>query len=135
MTGKADAVDISAYLGDIARALVNPDYIFSGTSWVPRLCLILFLVAGAIGLVIVVVRRASGGQRSGFLAFIGRVAPWLGIASAAYGLFNLYMGIQQDGALTEPQLYTVSLDLFYSLVPALVVWLIARFGNAGAKAG
>jgi hypothetical protein len=117
----------------LTEVLLQPMLVFNGMTIVTKLCLLIIIAAGAIALVTAVLRRVSGGRRSGLLTVLSWIAIVFGILGALYGAMNIYIGIQAVGKANLAVVAPGLIEIIYTLVPALIVRLIASIGNAGAK--
>lgn len=128
-----DSLTTFEKLGIMAKTLLNPMMVFGGMSMVTKLCLIIVLAIGAVVLITAIIRRTTGGKRSDLLAVLGWTAVAGGLLGAAYGVFSMYIGATMSGTTDLVVLAPGIFEIIYSLVPAFIIWQIARIGNEGAK--
>ncbi len=113
--------------------MFSPLEAFSSASLLVKLLLIIIMGAGLIAIVAAVMRKVSGGPRSALLGIMGQVGLYAGIAGAGYQGTATYLTAQAMHVtrfvVFEPEV----IEAVYVLLLGVVVWLIARLGNAGAK--
>ena len=111
----------------------SPLGVFANATFLVKMVIIVIVGAGLAALIAAVKRRTSGGPPSSFLALMGRVGLYAGIAAAGYTGMTTYMTAQAlhvtRFVVYEPEV----LEAMYVLVLGVIVWLIARFGNKSSK--
>ena len=111
----------------------SPLGVFDNASFLLKLVLIVILGAGVAALIAAIVQRRSTGPRSKFLALVGRVGLYAGVGGAAYAAVNTFftalaMHVTRF-VIYEPEV----IEAVYVLLLGVIVYLVARFGNAGGK--
>lgn len=117
-------------LGTLAYA--TPWTVFLGASVVVKLLVLIMLAAGLLAVLLAALRKLNGGARSGLLSTLGIIAVVAGLLGVAYtGLTNFmaYQAHPTHWGVLLPSLIEVT----YVLILAVVIWLIAQWGNAGAR--
>ncbi len=125
--------DTAEILRTLKVALQNPLLVFDTMPLITKLGFLIALACGLVVIILAILRRSQGGPPSGTLSTFALIAVLACLAGAAYRGLITYIGVQ---ALHVTRLVVFLPDLIeiaYILVLALVVWLIAQFGNAGAK--
>ncbi len=111
----------------------SPLEVFSTALMLVKLMLIIIAVAGLIAVVTALVRRLSGSPRSSLLAVMGQIGLYAGLAGAGYQGMVTFLTAQATHTtrfvIYEPQV----IEGAYVLLLGVIVWLVARLGNAGAK--
>ena len=113
-------------------AMAKPVDVFLGLTLVTKALATVALLAGGLALVLALIRVVSQGRRSGALATTGLV----GLISAALGA--AYPGLNSAVAffVVRPThllvLLPSAVEVTYVLILGLIVWVIAKLGNAGA---
>lgn len=111
----------------------NPMTMFSVATSLLKLAVLVLIVLAIVALIVALVRRASGGRRSGLLSLISGIALCVAAAGVIYD-FVTYFGIRDGLQGMAGMMFNVRLvESAYLIGLAVVVCLIAQFGNAGAK--
>ncbi len=98
-----------------------------------KLMLIIVAGAGVIALITAIMRRLSNGPRSSLLAMMGQIGLYAGLAGAGYTATATYLTAK---ALHETRFVIYEPEVIEAvcvLLLGVVVYLVARLGNAGAK--
>lgn len=98
-----------------------------------QLLMLLIAVAGVIAVIAAIVRRTSGSPKSSLLKWAGQVGLYAGGAGAGYLGMETWLTAKQMHVtrfvIYEPEV----ISAVFVLLLGVIVWLIARFGNAGGK--
>jgi hypothetical protein len=109
----------------------SPLGVFTEASLLVKLVLVIILGAGVIALVTAIARRMSNGPRSSLLALLGRVGLYTGVGGAGYEAMTTYMTASQMHVtrfvIVEPEV----IEAVFVLLSGVIVYVIARLGNAG----
>ncbi len=93
------------------------------------------LLALVVALVLAIVRRGTGGRRSGVLDVTGVVGLVAGVAGAAYTALVSWTTAQHFHVTSVYVVLPAIITAVYAVGLGILVWLVARIGNAGAKRG
>lgn len=111
----------------------SPWGVFTAAPILIQLVILVIVCAGAVAIVAAIARKASGGAKSGLLTVAGQVGLYAGVGGAGYLGMETWLTAQQMHVtrfvIYEPEV----ISAVFVLLLGLVVWLIARFGNAGGK--
>lgn len=111
----------------------SPVGVFENATFLVKLVFLVILLSGLAAIVAAIQRRMSAGARSSFLALSGRIGLYAGVGGAAYTAMTTFMTAQAMHVtrfvIYEPEV----LEAVYVLILGLLVYAVARYGNAGAK--
>ncbi len=111
----------------------SPLEVFRAASPLVKLAILVIAGAGLIAVIAAIARRVSGGAYSSLLAIMGRAGLYAGVFGAGYTGMTIFMTAQQMHVarfvVYEPEV----IEAVYVLLLGVIVWLIARIGNAGTK--
>ncbi len=111
----------------------SPLGVFADAPLLVKLLMVIIMGAGLIALIATIARRVSGGSRSSLLTLMGQVGLYAGVAGAGYQAMGTYLTVQAlhetRFVIYEPEV----IEAVYVLLLGVIVYLIARLGNAGAK--
>ena len=111
----------------------SPMGVFADAEPLVKLAMIVIAAAGLVALIAAIARRMSGGSRSGLLVLAGQIGLYAGIAGAGYQAMTTFMTAR---ALHETRFVVYEpevIEAVFVLLLGMIVYGIARFGNAGAK--
>jgi hypothetical protein len=111
----------------------SPMGVFATASMLIKLAIIVILAAGVVALIAAIARRLSGGPRSGLLALAGQIGLYAGLAGAGYIGMTAFMAAQQTHMTRFVVYEPDAIEAVFVLGLGVIVYLIARAGNAGAK--
>ncbi len=121
--------------GEIIGTLLafSPLGVFAAAPILVQLILLVVAAAGLIALIAAIARRVSGGPKSSLLKLMGQVGLYAGVGGAGYEGMATWMTVNQMHVtrfvIYEPEV----IEAVFILLLGILVWLIARFGNAGGK--
>lgn len=124
--------DTAEITNTIAAGQMDPVGVYVGMNFITKACVSLALIAGAAALIMAVLPSARGG-RSSLLDLLGKVGLVAGVLG---GIYDAFVTWQVAGMLHETRLAPLTPSIIESVAAVLIgliAWLIARFGNSGAK--
>ncbi len=107
--------------------------VFGGLTIVVKFLVMIMLAAGTVAVITAVMRKLSGGPRSGLLTAMGIVALVAGLLGAAYNGLNSYIAYQMMKPVRLIVVFPSIIEVVYVLLLALIIWGIVLWGNAGAR--
>jgi hypothetical protein len=111
----------------------SPMGVFETAPMLVKFMLIIIGVAGIVAVIAAVFRRVSNGPKSTLLPLAGQVGLYAGLAGAGYQATMTGIAVKATHVtrfvIYEPQV----IETVFVLLAGVIVYLIARFGNAGAK--
>ncbi len=111
----------------------TPWGLFAEASPLMKVVMLVVVAAGVVAAVAAIARKSSGGPRSSLLALAGQVGLYGGVGGGGYEAMTAWMTANQMHitrfAVIEPDI----IEAVFVLLLGLIVWLIARYGNAGGK--
>ena len=118
-------------IGTLMRA--TPWDLFMMASIVVKLMVLIILAAGFLAVILAVLRKLNGGARSGLLSALGIIAVVAGLLGVAYTVLTNFMAYQAMRPTHLGVLLPSLIEVVYVLLLAVIIWSIARWGNAGAR--
>lgn len=125
------AGDDTQIIWNTLRAATPWDVFMAAGSTI-KLCMTVSLLAFVAALVLAMVRRTTGARRFGALDVIGIVGLVAGIAGAAYTALITWFVAQYSEVTHFAVILPEVVEAAYALLYGVLVWLVARIGNAGA---
>ena len=123
--------DTAAIINTLATA--TPMNVIGGMVSLTKVMTILAIGAGIVALILAVMRRMSGGQRSSLLNALGWGGLGAGIAGAAYSALNTYIAANAMHEYRFVILLPSVIEAAYALIIGVIACGIATWGNAGAR--
>jgi len=111
----------------------KPWDVYMGAVSITKLSMTISLLALAVALILAAVRMTSGGKRSGALDVTGVVGLVAGVAGAAYTGLISWVAAQHAHVHNVYVVLPSIIEAAYAFLFGLLVWLVARIGNAGAR--
>jgi len=127
--------------GDDARIILNT--LRAATPWdvymdavsLTKLSMTVNFLALVAVLVMAIVRRSSGGKRSPVLDLLGVFGLVVGLTGAAYCGLNSWIAAQYAHVSNVYVVLPSIIEAAYAFLAGVLVWLVAGFGNSGARRG
>jgi hypothetical protein len=107
--------------------------VFAYAGPITKLTMLISLIAAGAGLMLAIMRRASKGRHSGLLSGLGLTGLLFGVLGALYTGTMSYMAAKATQTTNLIVVLPSIIEAVYAFLFGLVAWLIARWGNAGAK--
>jgi hypothetical protein len=112
---------------------INPLMMFSAATSLLKLVVLVLVILAVITLIVALMRRASGGRRSGLLPVLSAIALCVAVAGVIYD-FQVYFATRDRMREMAGTMFNVCLvESGYVIGLGIVVWLISQFGNAGVR--
>ncbi len=111
----------------------NPVDMFSVATSLLKLAVLVLIVLAIVALLVAFVRRASGGSRSGLLSLLSGIALCVAVIGVIYNFLS-YFSVRNSLQGMAGMMFNVHIvESAYIIGLGGAVWLIAQFGNSGAK--
>lgn len=126
-------------MSDNTQAIINtlqyatPWDVFINAAPISKLTMLISLIAVGAALALGIMRQASKGRHSGLLSGLGMTGMLFGILGALYTGLMSYMGLKATHTTNLIVVLPAAVEAAYAFLFGLLAWLIAAWGNAGAK--